>query len=185
MGKRVLVAYATWAGSTAGVAKVVAEVLAAEDLTVDVRSAGGVADAGAYDAFVLGTGIHAGRPHKEFRRFVRAQRHALAGKPVAFFVVCLTMKEDTEENRCKAADFLKAVREEVPEVEPASVGLFGGAVFAEGEEYEALSLPLRLVMKAMAREQGDYRDWAAIKEWARSLVPLLQGHDDTSRPGSE
>ena len=185
MSLRVLVGYGTWAGSTVGVAEAIAATLRTPDVSVDVRPLNRVEDVDAYGAFVLGTGIHAGKPHGQFRNFIRAQRKVLAARLVAYFVVCLTMKEDTGENRRKSAAFLDKVRAEVPEVEPVSVGLFGGAVFSEGEGYASLSFPLRLVVKAMARERGDYRDWEAIRTWAQSLAPILQGHGDSPRRSGE
>jgi menaquinone-dependent protoporphyrinogen IX oxidase len=155
MNQRILVAYATWAGSTGEVAHAISHALRDEGRPVEVLPCKGVADVGSFDAVVVGTGIHAGHVHHEFARFVKKHREALSGMPTAYFVVCLTMKEDTEENRCKAGAFLDKVRKAAPEVQPIDVGLFGGAVRMEGEEYEKLFLPLRLVLRAMRNEQGD------------------------------
>jgi menaquinone-dependent protoporphyrinogen oxidase len=185
MDHRILVGYASWAGSTAEVAEVIGETLRSPDTPVEVRSLAGLDDVDGYGAFVLGTGVHAGRVHKAFSTFVERHREALAAMPVAYFVVCLTMKEDTEENRCKAAAFLDKVQQEVPEAEPFSVGLFGGALRAEGEGYAKLPLPLRLVVRAMAKEQGDYRDWEAVRGWAKSLAPALRGADLPSSRADE
>ena len=40
-------------------------------------------------------------------------------------------------------------------------------------EYIKLPLPLRLMMKAMKKEEGDFRDWDAIRAWATGLRPAL------------
>jgi menaquinone-dependent protoporphyrinogen oxidase len=90
--------------------------------------------------------------------------------PVACFLVCMTMKEDTEENRSTVAAYLDPVREKVPQVEPVDVGLFAGAM-----DYKKLPLPLRLVMKGMKAEEGDYRDWDAIRTWVDQVRPELLG----------
>ena len=43
--------------------------------------------------------------------------------PVAYFLVCLTLKDDTEENRRTVAAYLDPVREQGPQVQPE--GLVG------------------------------------------------------------
>ena len=53
------------------------------------------------------------------------------------------------------------------------VGLFGGAVLTEGEDYEKLSWLRRLMLKAMGSAEGDHRDWDAIRGWAAELRPAL------------
>jgi menaquinone-dependent protoporphyrinogen IX oxidase len=84
------------------------------------------------------------------------------------------MKEDTEENRHEVEAYLDEVHKKVPEVQPVDVGLFAGAVLTEGEDYKKLSWLMRLVLKAMS-EEGDHRDWDAIRDWATGLRPALLG----------
>jgi menaquinone-dependent protoporphyrinogen oxidase len=89
---------------------------------------------------------------------------------VAYFVVCLTMQEDTEEHRQEVGAYLDPVREKVPQIEPVDVGLFAGVL-----DMGKLPLPLKLVMRAMKAQPGDYRDWDAIRTWATALRPKLLG----------
>jgi menaquinone-dependent protoporphyrinogen oxidase len=170
MDDRILVAYATAAGSTGEVAEAIGEALREEGAAVDVRRAKKMDDVSGYGAVVVGTGVRAGRPYQEAVSFVEKNQQALGGVRVAYFLVCMTMGQDTAENRNEAETFLSPVLEAAPQVEPVAVGLFGGEL-----DYGKLPLPLRLVMKAMKRPEGDVRDWEAIGAWAREICPKLLG----------
>jgi menaquinone-dependent protoporphyrinogen oxidase len=161
---KVLVTYGTWTGTTGEVAQSVAQGLEANGLTAEARPAAEVDDVGGYDAVVVGAAIRASNPHPDAVKFIEDHREGLAKMPVAYFVVCLTMKDDTEENRCTVGAYLDSVREKVPEVEPVDVGLFAGRL-----DLKRLALPVRLMMKAMKAPPGDYRDEDAIHSWASEL----------------
>jgi menaquinone-dependent protoporphyrinogen oxidase len=167
---KILVAYATAVGSTAEVAEVVGESLK-DGATVDVRPAKEVTDLSEYDAVVLGTGVRAGNPYAEAKAFVSRHGAALKGLPVAAFVVCLTMKEVTEENCQQAEGYLDVVLAGAPGIDVVGKGLFGGKV-----DYAELPKVLGWILKWLVKApEGDFRDWDAIREWVAQVKPALMG----------
>jgi len=163
---KILVAYATKAGSTAEVAAEIGRVVESKgDCKVDVHPAGKVKEVGGYDAVIIGSAIRAGKWLTEATKFVEKHRDALSQVPVAYFLVCLTMMEDTEENRRTVAAYLDPVREMV---QPVDVGLFAGVM-----DYAKLPFIFRLMMKAMKSPKGDFRNWEAIRDWAGQVRDRL------------
>jgi menaquinone-dependent protoporphyrinogen oxidase len=166
--KRILVGYASLCGSTAEVAEAVAEVLRQSGVAVDVRRAREVRDLSPYSAVVLGTACRMGKVIKEAHDFVRRHQSALAGIPTAYFTVGLKMRETTPEHREETRGYLSPLCDLK---QPVATGLFAGAV-----NYEKLSAPLRFFFSRSGEEQfaeGDWRDWEAIRAWARELAAAL------------
>ena|SRR5439155_8225849 len=81
----VLVAYATTGGSTAEIARWIAEELRDAGLTVDVRPAADVDNLAGYRAIVLGGAMYAAGWHHDARRFAHRFAAQTAGRPVWLF----------------------------------------------------------------------------------------------------
>jgi menaquinone-dependent protoporphyrinogen oxidase len=161
--RKVLVAYATWAGSTAGVAERIAGVLNRSGFTAEAVRAKEARDLSPYGAVVLGSAVHAGKLHPDALKFVRRYAADLGAKPFAAFIVCLAMTSGDEKGRTTASAYLAPVRELI---KPLSEGLFAGAY-----DPEKLGFAVRQVMKMMKAPPGDFRKWDDIEAWAASLVP--------------
>ena len=164
---RLLVAYATRCGSTKGVAEAIGRGLAAAGWGVDVRPVGEVRDLRPYRAAVIGSPIRGGRWLPEAVDFVRKNGEALKRMPVAYFAVCLTLRDDTEGNRSEVAACLDPVCELV---QPVELGLFAGAL-----DPSSLPLVLRLLLRCIKAPAGDFRDWNAIRAWAVKLGKEMTG----------
>lgn len=162
--KKVMVAYASKAGSTVGVAENVASVLKEKGYQVDLLRAKEVKNLGGYDAVVFGTAIRMGKPIGEGMRFVRRHEQELKAKPVAVFSLGLAMQEDTPETRKQTEEFLAPVTKTF---KPVSLAMFGGKL-----DLNTLNPFFRF---AFSRDQsgkmaeGDWRNWDSIRAWAESL----------------
>ncbi len=163
--RRVLVLYATRAGSTTEVADFIGRKLSEAGWSVDVEDVKTAGELRGYQAVVIGSAIRMGSVLPEVREFVRAHRGELEGVAVAYFVVCMAIQEDTPENRAEANGYLDPLR---AEVKPVEVGLFAGKV-----DYSKLGAGTRLMAKMADLPPGDFRNWAAIEAWAGALAARL------------
>jgi menaquinone-dependent protoporphyrinogen oxidase len=168
MKDKILIAYTTAAGSTAEVAQAIGEEISKRDEVVEVVKAKEVKDLSPYRAVIVGTGIRAGHVYRDTLNFLERHQAALSQVPVAYFVVCMTMKDDTEENRCQVDTYVDQMREKAPQVKPADIGLFAGKM-----DFKTLSFPLKMIIKAMKGEEGDFRNWDAVRDWAAAVQVKL------------
>ncbi len=164
--KKVLVAYSSKAGSTSEVAKAVGEVLSKSGADVTVEQIKNVKDLATYQAVVVGSLIRMGSWVPEAKNFIEKNKAALDKVPTAFFTTCLTLKDDTEENRAKVAGYVEPVMQIV---KPVENGLFAGKM-----DTSRLSFLDRMIIEKMIKEtNGDYRNWDEINAWAEKLPALM------------
>jgi menaquinone-dependent protoporphyrinogen oxidase len=171
MNDKILVAYASQAGSTAGVAEAVGKTLTEGGFQVDVRPMKEVTDLSPYRAVVAGSAIHGSKWLPEGMAFLRAHRTELARKPFAAFMVCITLGMP---NADKYRQGLSAWMEPVHSlVKPAREGLFAGSLEFDKLPFTLNTLLLRATVALGILPSGDHRDWDAVRAWAESLKPIL------------
>ena len=193
---RILVAYASMAGSTAEVAQAVAEELEKCGWQVDVLPLEQVKDLQAYDGVVVGGPMIMGW-HRAALRFLKKHRQALQTLPLAVFVTAMSLTKDGDlgpqgvrvyvderlpkppvkagslsfqERYARLSNYLRPILSAIRPSRPASIGVFGGRLEYGRLKWWAVLFAM-LVIRAPA---GERRNWDAIREWATGLPAVFQ-----------
>jgi menaquinone-dependent protoporphyrinogen oxidase len=157
----ILVAYASKYGSTQGIAERIAEQLRQLGKPAEARSMNDVADAGLYEAFVLGSGVYAGSWLKEGKEWVHRHQTILAQHPVWLWSsgpLGPEVKDIDSMRPRQMAEFEQTLH-------PREERIFFGAL-----DSHKLSFPDRMILKALRAPEGDFRDWPAIDAWAATIA---------------
>ena len=171
MPDRILVTYASRAGSTRGVAEAIGKTLAECGEQVDVLRMQDVKDLAPYRAVVAGSAIQGRQWLPEAMQFMQTHRATLIQKPFAAFLVCMTLAmPNADKYRAHVAGFLQPVR---ALVKPVSEGIFAGTLDIGKIPSFSDRLKFRLSVLFGVWSEGDHRDWNAIRAWAESIHPLL------------
>ena len=169
--KRILVAYASAAGSTGGVAETIGRTLADAGIAVDVHRVQSVMTLDGYDAVVLGSAIHGGKWLPEAVEFLQANQTRLIRVPTAFFLVGLMANKKSESDQRLVDQFLAAER---ALVKPVAEGRFVGAMFLKNYPgFTGLGMRFFIAYCGLGLRGGDFRNPAAIRAWADRVRPLL------------
>ena len=166
---RVLVVVATRHGSTRGIAEAIARELSDGDdgravgLTVLLQEAEHAPAPTGFDAVLVGSAVYAGRWREPARDWVGAHAAALRERPVWLF----------SSGPIGSPPFPP---DEPHDVQPLSqlVGARGHQVFAGRLDKDLLSFGERAMVTAMRAPLGDFRDWDAVRAWARELAAELR-----------
>jgi len=172
---RVLITYDSPLGSTAEVAGFMGQTLRNDGHRVEVKPVLQVDDLAPYSRVLIGGAIRYDRWSPSAVAFIRAHRKRLQDMPVSSFFTCLTLARPTSAARRKAGAYADQIRAVVPDVQLLSVGQFAGVLKPSGMPWPQ-RLALRVLSLTTGVKEGDYRDWDAIRDWARAqLDPNFRG----------
>lgn len=165
MKNRILIAYASHAGSTLEVATAIGETLAERGFHVDVKPVREEPSLAGYDAVLVGSAVHRGHWLPEAVAFVKANKQALSSVPVGLFCVHIQNLEADEASRRARMAYLNEVR---PLVRPAVEGYFAGKFDRRGAELLMPGFVARFI------PTFERRNWGEIRAWAGSLQAALR-----------
>ena len=171
----VLILYASKHGHTAKIARRIAETMRKSGLDPDLRSAESADEMtpSAYKAVVVGASVHAGHHQREIVDWAKRHQAELAGKPSAFFSVCLAIADDTDEARAAARKYIDDFEDETGWTADTTTTFAGALQYLE---YDFLT---RTLIRLMMRHQGhptdtsrdfDYTDWDAVERFATEFA---------------
>jgi menaquinone-dependent protoporphyrinogen oxidase len=164
--QRILVTYATRAGSTGEIAQALAKQLCSHGFETDVRPVQDVKDLQGYGGVVLGSAVRYGAWLPEMLIFISDKQDALARLPVALFTAHMQALEDSAAHRATRASYTQAVRKHLA---PRREAFFPGKI-----DPATLTFFERMAVKFVKSSIGDKRDWQAISQWADELADAFK-----------
>ncbi len=162
MNTRVLIAYATRAGSTGDIAQAIGEVLRARGCRVDVRTVKSRPRVEDYEAVLIGSAVRSGSWLPEAVGFVVEHQLTLKCLPEALFTVHMHNTGNDPQSVANRRVYLSAVR---PLIHPVGEVFFSGVI-----DPAKLSLLDRLMVRAVKAPVGDFREWDKIRGWAQKVL---------------
>lgn len=163
--KRILIGYATRAGSTADIAAGIGESLSDRDFRVEVVSLKEKPDLDGYQAVLLGSAIRMGSWLPEAVEFIEMNREQLNGLPTALFTVHMLNTGEDDASRTNRLAYLDKIRPMLNDPEE---------VYFEGVmDFSRLSFLDRLIAKMVNAVEADNRDWEQIRGWTPEIIQNL------------
>jgi menaquinone-dependent protoporphyrinogen oxidase len=159
---KVLVSAASKYGANSEIAQAVADVLAAKSLEVSVAPPGQVGGIEEFDAVVLGSAVYMGQWMKPARELAERSASALAARPVWLF------SSGPVGEPAKPADNPVDVTKILQATKARDHRIFTGKLIRKH-----LSFPDRAMASAIRAQEGDFRNWAEIREWATGIADAL------------
>ena len=163
---KVLIAVASKHGSTREIAEVIAEVLRADSLDLDLRDLredGEIGEISRYDAVILGSAIYMGQWMSEAKHFAETHRAELARVPVWLF-----SSGPLGDANAQPKPDLALLEAPMGEVKARDHKVFVGKL-----DPALLGLSEKVMAKFVKAPAGDFRYWVEVREWARGIAREL------------
>ena len=159
---RILVAYGSKRGGTAGLAAMIGDASTEAGIEVSVSPARDIHNPTGFDAAVVAGALYANRWHRDARRFVQRNADDLRRLPV--WLVSSGPLDDSAAQRDigPTSQIHKLIER---------VGARGHATFGGRLSPDAKGFPARAMAKTNA---GDWRDPAQVRRWVAAIVEQLQ-----------
>jgi menaquinone-dependent protoporphyrinogen oxidase len=171
MDDKILVTYASRAGSTAEAAELIGNTLAESGATVEIRDMKVVKDLTPFRAVIAGSAIRGAKWLPEAMEFLNIHRAVLNQKPFAAFMVCIALAmKDGETHRAGVLSWMDPV---CSTVNPVSVGLFAGLLDFKKLPFFPDGMKMYIPVKLGIFPSGDNRDREAVRLWAKDVYPKL------------
>jgi menaquinone-dependent protoporphyrinogen oxidase len=168
MDKKILVAYATKYGSTAGIAQKIGEVLTNSGWDTDVLPVDRVRTPDLYAAVVLGSAVYIGKWRKEAAKFLEVNEKMLMERPVWLFSSGPAGEGEAVE-LMKGWRFPADLQPIADRIQPRDITIFHGSV-----NVEKMNFLEKWMLNNVKSPVGDFRDWEAITAWATSISEALK-----------
>jgi len=159
---KVLVCAASKYGATSEIAQAVADVMAGRGCEVTVLPPEKVGAVEEFDAVVLGSAVYMGQWMKPARELAERSASALAARQVWLF------SSGPIGEPAKPADDPVDVTKILQATKARDHQIFTGKLVKKD-----LSFPDRAIVSAIRAQEGDFRDWAQIRDWATGIADAL------------
>jgi menaquinone-dependent protoporphyrinogen oxidase len=163
----VLISAASMHGATAEIAQAIGQVLSGQGLTVTVTPPGEVGALEGYDAVIIGSAVYTGHWLAPAKELVNRSRETLTGRPVWLF-----SSGPVGDPSGKLARSMNQDPVDLPAMLEASHAR-GHRIFAGKLDRKVLTRPQRAALLVFRGLEGDFRDWAEIRQWAGSIAAEL------------
>jgi menaquinone-dependent protoporphyrinogen oxidase len=166
---KILVAYATAHGSTKEVAQFIGRVLSTYNAEVSVANVVDVQSVDGYDAYVLGSAIHASLWLQEMCTFFDRFGDPLSRKPMYFWITCIrALEEDGKKHALQYYFDYKLLEDyQVQEFAVFTGKLDTHEITRQEQWFLAANYDGKLMPGNI---NHDYRDWKAIAAWANNIA---------------
>ena len=166
-GVKVLVSAASMHGATAEIAQAIADELSGQGLTVTVIPPAEVRAVDGYDAVIIGSAIYTGHWLDPAKDLVKRFGDALADRPVWLFSSGPVGKPSGKLAQAMGNDPVE-VAAMVAATQARDHRMFAGKL--DRRQPGPLQRAALVVFRGL---DGDFRDWAQIRDWANGIAAQL------------